>query len=290
MKFRTEVRLEKAPFKLDTERQITLLGSCFADNIGSRIDAAGWPCCINPCGVVYNPASIALLLQLALTHRSHRRVIIESSLTQREGKFVSWLVDSKCAANTAEKCTDLVCEAIDRLEASIEKSDSLSITFGTPDVWLLKDTDRLVCNCHKHPAKEFQKHRLGIDDIADTWIALSGALRERNPEIKIIFTVSPRRYLGEGAADNSRLKAILLLASQKICDTVPSCTYFPAYELLIDDLRDYRFYAPDMLHPSSIAVDYIWENFKTYFLDRKDAEALEASTREARRANHRPIL
>lgn len=290
MKFRTEIKALKTSLHLDPKQRVTLMGSCFSDNIGRKIAEAAWPACVNPCGVVYNPATIALLIQLSLTHRPQRRAIVESSVTSREGKYVSWFVDSGCAADTPEGCTDLLMERLDRLEEAIETSECLVVTFGTPDVWLLRGTDRLVGNCHKHPASEFEKHRLGIEEIVSTWTGLTLAMRQRNPNLKLILTVSPRRYLGGGASDNSRLKAVLLLACEKIADQLADCCYFPAYEIMIDDLRDYRFYAEDMLHPSPIAVDYIWETFKASFLSEDDRNAVTAAEKEGRRLRHRPIL
>lgn len=290
MNFRTEIKPWKSVFLLDPGKPITLLGSCFADNIGEKMQNSGWPAYVNPCGVVYNPASIALLLQLALTHRVHRRAIVENSITQRDGKYVSWLMDSKCASLTPHDVADKACEAIDRLENCIETSHCLAITFGTPDVWLLNGTDRLVGNCHKHPSSEFERHRLSSEEIVGTWIALISAIRERNPELKLIFTVSPRRYLGEGFADNSRLKAILLLACEKLCSSIADSEYFPAYEILNDDLRDYRFYASDMLHPSPVAIEYIYQLFKEHYLSLDDQKVLKESEKKARRNAHRPIL
>lgn len=233
---------------------------------------------------------MALLIQLALTHRPSRMAIVESSLTMREGKYVSWFVDSKFASDTAEGCVGKVMEALDTLEHALESSHCLIATFGTPDVWLLKDTDRLVGNCHKHSTAEFEKRRLSIGEIAETWTALINGIRMRNPDLKVVFTVSPRRYLEKGFADGSRLKARLLLAAEQLCESLPDSFYFPAYEIMTDDLRDYRFYDRDMLHPSPVAVDYIWEKFKETFLDEEERRNVEDGEKANRRNLHRSIL
>ena len=289
MKFRTEIKISDAPKILSPERLILLAGSCFSDNIGEKISNSGWPSLVNPCGVLYNPVSIAVVFQLALTHRSLRRGIISSSITSREGKYVSWFMGAKSIGNTEEECCDRVSEAIDDLEEGLERAYGIVITFGTSDVWLLKGSDRAVGNCHKHPSQEFDRRRLGIDDIVASWSEIINMIRSRNPEVNFIFTVSPRRYLSEGFAENTRLKAVLILACEKLCKEVSNVYYFPSYEIINDDLRDYRFYKPDLLHPSEMAVDYIWEKFKESYIDKTGIEKLNQMERGYRIKNHRPI-
>lgn len=292
MRFRTEIELRReAPFRLNTESSALLLGSCFSANIGEKM-SAGWTGKVvaNPCGVVYNPATIGLLIQLALLHRPQRRMIAGQSLTEREGKWVSWFMDSKTSGATPEECVDAIMERLDVLENALETSEVMLVTFGTPWVWLLKDTDRAVGNCHKHPDSEFIKKRLGISEIVSLWKDLIGGIRERNEGLKIIFTVSPVRYLGEGFAENSRLKSVLLLACEELTRTVKDCDYFPAFEILNDDLRDYRFYAEDLRHPSKQAVEYTWEKFCGHYLDNKELEKVRKRERESLRLSHKQIL
>lgn len=286
MKFRTEITINDAPRNLSPERLVLLAGSCFSDNIGERMQRAGWPCRANPCGTIYNPVSMAVLFRLALLHRVMRREIVASGITMRDGRYASWLMGSKSMADTPEECIDRTCEAIDALEEAIEKADAIILTFGTSDVWLLKGTGRAVGNCHKHPAAEFERQRASIDEITATWEQIADDIRERNPGVKIIFTVSPRRYLSDGFAENTRQKAVLVLACEKLASRGH---YFPAYEILNDDLRDYRFYAKDLLHPSEGAVDYIWEKFTETYLDAEGRERLKEMESAARRREHRPL-
>lgn len=289
MKFRTEITIKDAPRNLSPERPVVLAGSCFSDNIGARMVDSGWPAVVNPCGVIYNPVSMAVLFQLALTHRALRREIIASGVTMREGRYVSWFMGSKASGASPEECVDRVCECIDALEAGIERAGALILTFGTSDVWLLAGTDRAVGNCHKHPSSEFEKKRVSVEEIVATWRGLIEAVRERNPEVKFIFTVSPRRYLSDGFAENTRLKAVLILAVEQLA-RMPDVFYFPAYEILNDDLRDYRFYSPDLLHPSEMAVEYVWEKFKEAYLDESARRLLESMEKEAKQKAHRPII
>ena len=286
MKFRTEISIKDAPKNLSPERLVVLAGSCFSDNIGGRMKLAGWPAEANPFGVIYNPVSMAVLFQLAMSHPAVRREIIESSITMREGRYVSWFVGATCMADTPEDCVDRVCDCIERLEGGIEKGSALILTFGTADVWLLAGTDRAVGNCHKHPAAEFEKRRVTVEEICTTWTEMIRAMRMRNPELKIFLTVSPRRYLSDGFAENSRQKAVLLLACEQLEKTLQDVYYFPAYEILNDDLRDYRFYDKDLLHPSEMAIEYIWEKFCEFTLTTGEWEKLKAMEKEARRGRH----
>ena len=289
MKFRTEINLSCAPKILSPERMVLLMGSCFSDNIGGKISSCGWPSIVNPCGVLYNPVSIAVMFRLCLLHRAIRREIVASSLTLREGRYVSWFMGSKIIDESPEECVNKVCEAVDSLEEGMEKADAIILTFGTPDVWILKGTDRAVGNCHKHPASEFEKKRISIEDIVYTWKTLIQAIRNRNPEVKIILTVSPRRYLSDGFEDNMRQKAVLILACEKLCKEIEEIYYFPAYEILNDDLRDYRFYKPDLLHPSEMAIDYVWDKLKEAYLDKKAIETILKMERKERQKLHKHI-
>lgn len=289
MKFRTEINLTDAPKILSPERSLLLIGSCFSDNIGRKLRESLWPATVNPCGVIYSPFSIATLLELALKAPQEREGIIEHSITTREGKYVSWLMGSRSMGQTPQECFREVKAAIATLHAGLLAADALIVTFGTSDVWMLDGTDLVVGNCHKHPASEFSRRRLSIDEIVERWRNLIDELRRLRSDLKVIFTVSPRRYLSEGFADNSRLKAILLLACEELC-SLHNVFYFPAFEILNDDLRDYRFYAPDLLHPSEQAVDYVWERFCEAYLDSRSMEKLRENIRAARRSSHRNIM
>lgn len=291
MKFRTEISLRKPPFNLTPETPALLLGSCFAANIGAKMNEA-WsaPVAINPCGVLYNPTSIGILVHFALMHRTQRRAILESSLTTREGRWVSWFMDSKTSGATEEECVEKAMENLDLLEKALEESEVMAVTFGTSWVWMLGHTDRAVGNCHKHPQSEFVRTRLQISHIYDLWQNLITLIRERNPKMKFIFTVSPVRYLSDGFDENSRLKAVLLLACEQLSKSLKSVDYFPAYEIINDDLRDYRFYADDLKHPSSQAIDYVWEKFCEYYLTKKDRDVVAENLKKAASLRHRPII
>lgn len=264
IKFRTEIKIPDAPVKLDPGRQVLLVGSCFSDNIGGKMLESDLDAIVNPCGTVYNPLSIYRLFEAALS--SDREEIILSSLTVREGNAVSWLMGKKGMGATDEECVGNVDSLLSILEKGIRESQAIIITFGTSDVWFLNETSEVVGNCHKHPAREFGRRRMSISEIVDLWAEMIDKVRSVNPDVQIIFTVSPRRYLSDGFQENTRQKAVLILACDELCRMKDNVSYFPAYEIMNDDLRDYRFYKPDLLHPSDIAVEYIWQKFKESFI------------------------
>lgn len=177
------------------------------------------------------------------------------------------------------------------LLAAITDSSVLFVTFGTSWCYFLaEDPDYVVANCHKQPATMFVRRRLSVDEIAETWIRLASDLRVRFPELRIVFTVSPVRHLKDGFSGNTVSKAVLQVAIDEICSQLAFCSYFPAFELVNDDLRDYRFYASDLVHPSDEAVEYIWDGFKTVYLDDNAIQILKEGENLMKAWNHRPLL
>lgn len=177
------------------------------------------------------------------------------------------------------------------LEECICASGVLFVTFGTAWCYFLADnTDYVVANCHKQPSAMFIRRRITVDEIVGAWTALCNDLWKRFPDLRIVFTVSPVRHLKDGFSGNARSKAVLQLAVEEICRINDRCSYFPAYEILNDDLRDYRFYASDLVHPSQEAVEYIWEIFKSTYLDDKGLELLKEGERIQKAWNHRPLV
>ncbi len=227
MEFRTQVTIENPSFCIEPCEEMLFVGSCFADAIGQRFRQEAFPVVVNPFGVMYNPASILHTLQRLYTTNP------AVPLTPPRVAF---------------------------------------FTLGTNHVYRLKETGEIVDNCEKRPAALFQEEGLTVDQCADYLRQSIALLRETNPAIQMVLTVSPIRYRKYGYHESQLSKATLLLAAQQVVTTTPagetagSVSYFPAYEIVMDELRDYRFYAADMLHPSDQAVEYIWERFvDTYF-------------------------
>lgn len=299
MKFRTEYKPTRSTLTLDPTRPIVLVGSCFAANIAAKMRECMWEA-FNGVGTLYNPMSIAKVLELMIFGEDYSKKL-EASLFDSEGRVHSWLFDSHFSALSREGCLQIIDESRVELLNALSRAQALIVTFGTSWIYSLQggiiDTDiaqkqvdeYVVANCHKMPAAIFNRRRVSVDEITHIWIPLCHRIKQIYPHLTIIFTVSPVRHLKDGFEGNTLSKATLHLAIDKICNNVPGVIYFPAYELLCDDLRDYRFYASDLVHPSDMAVEYIWEVFCNTFIDDKGMIRLKEGNREYKRLNHRPI-
>lgn len=285
MDFRTVISLPKASFELLPQKPMLLMGSCFTDNVGRKLRNAMWNVAVNPCGVLYNPSSIATLISRSLDAEP----LVANDLVEREGLFRSWLFDSHFSAADQETALRKMNEALVDTHRYIKDSGCMIITFGTSWIYELAENRSVVSNCHKFPADTFIRRRLSVKEIAETWISLIKRLHAVNSSLKVIFTVSPIRHFKDGAHENSLSKASLMLAIEEIISATSRTDYFPAYELLIDDLRDYRFYAEDMIHPSQTAIDYIWQCFSERYFSEQTILLLKESVRLSQRLNHRPI-
>lgn len=291
MRFRTEIAPGTAPFRLDLSSHLLLVGSCFSDNIGARLMQHGCIATVNPCGVQYNPQSIATLFRAALDPES-----LPDTLFEHDRRVRSWLLPQIFSAPTREEARGNFDAAVGTLRRSLAGCGAVILTFGTAQVWrhipsAISAFEGTVGNCHKVPAKEFTHTMLTPDEIAEEWIALTKLMRDANPEIKLIYTVSPVRHLNPSPRLNTLSKATLHLAVQRLVEADPGGSiYFPAYELIMDDLRDYRFYADDMIHPSGQAADYIFEKFAETFFTTADREQMRLARAATLRASHRTLL
>ena len=285
-RFRTDIAAEAAPFSIGHSDRLLLAGSCFTEHIGGRLQALKFRVRVNPFGIVYNPASIAGCLERL---RAGDRPFGEAELFENAGLWRSWEHHSDFAAPTPADALQRINDAYAADAEWLQNANRLLLTFGTADVFALRDTGRIVANNHKMPAARFEKRRLSADEIADATSGILQKIKSQQPDFQVVLTVSPVRHLREGAVANQRSKATLVLACEALCRHLPFAHYFPAYELLLDDLRDYRFYADDMIHPSAVAVGYIWEHFaETYF--SKDTIRLIDRIAKIRQAMlHRPF-
>ena len=291
MRFRTEIAPGTAPFRLDLSSHLLLVGSCFSDNIGARLMQHGCIATVNPCGVQYNPQSIATLFRAALDPES-----VPDTLFEHDRRVRSWLLPQIFSAPTREEARGNFDAAVGTLRRSLAGCGAVILTFGTAQVWrhipsAISAFEGTVGNCHKVPAKEFTHTMLTPDEIAEEWTALTKLIRTVNPEVMMIYTVSPVRHLNPSPRLNTLSKATLHLAVQRLVEADPGGSiYFPAYELLMDDLRDYRFYADDMIHPSGQAADYIFEKFAETFFTTSDREQMRLARAATLRASHRTLL
>lgn len=261
MKTKTEIDIRPAEAGLTPGAGSVMLGSCFTDYVGQRLAAEGWEICANPCGTLFNPFSISRAIRLALSAETLADgdfFLFESAV---ESGWRCWDFPTKFSAETPESCREKCEAALTLLRGKLTKAQSLILTFGTAWVFeLAAHPGRVVANCHKVPAREFRRRRATVEEIVATWEETIKFIRTINPGIRIILTVSPVRHLKDGFHGNACSKATLLLACEELCATA-GCEYFPSFEIMTDDLRDYRYYAEDLVHPSPEAIDYIFKKF-----------------------------
>ena len=285
MKLQTVVEPQKEGIGISHADNILLIGSCFTESIGRKLEYHGFRCLRNPFGILYNPFSMAVCLEYCIDNRS----VSNSDLVYQNSQWHSWLHHS-CYSNTsAKECIDICNTAIAEAHDFLKTAKYIILTWGTALAYYLKEKNIVVGNCHKVPAINFERKLLSIDDIVCRYMSLEEKLHSINPEAKIILTVSPIRHWKEGYRENQLSKSTLHLAVNSLQHQSERYCYFPSYEIVMDELRDYRFFEADMLHPSAVAVEIIWEKFlDTYTSDTtKDICALVDKYRKM--AQHRPF-
>ena len=266
---------------------VVAVGSCFADNITAKMRSCLWDASV-PLGVQFNPLSIADAISLCLGPETTNG--FRNSLFGHGDLIHSWKFDSGFSALSRKEAEDKFEMARDQFIDKLDKGRKLIITFGTAYCYFkASEPEEVVANCHKMPASLFVRRRVSAAEITQRWRDIIGLLEASFPGIEILMTVSPVRHVRDGLHENNLSKATLLLAVDQLCSKIERCHYFPAYELLNDDLRDYRFYASDLVHPSEEAVEYIWERFCDGLIDKKEIPLLKEGESIMRRILHRHI-
>lgn len=283
MPLMTPVALPERRVQIAPQSRLVLLGSCFATHIGARLRGAGLRTEVNPFGVLYNPESIALAVDALLDGEVREDWLFYG----RDEMWHSWLHATEFSALDKDTCLGRVEERFTAAREMLLQADVVCFTFGTNRVY--EHEGRVVGNCHKQPAAEFKECALSVGEFVERWRKLLGRLHEANPQLQVIFTVSPYRYAKYGMVENQRAKATLLLAVEQLVTGNPNAHYFPAYEIQLDELRDYRFYAEDMLHPSEQAVTYIWQRFSSWAFTPEAVKFSQEWERTERDLAHRPL-
>ncbi|WP_440432367.1 GSCFA domain-containing protein [Prevotella sp.] len=258
MEFRTPVTITLAPFAIEPRERMLFVGSCFADNIGRRFVEDKFRATVNPYGVMYNPASIM------------------HTVKRWTGELVAAQSEASDSGSDVRQATD-------------EAPQTAVFTLGTNHVYILNETGEIVDNCRKRPQRLFTERELSVDECADYLRDAVTMLRQINPSVRIIITVSPIRYAKYGFHGSQLSKATLLLAADKLTKEMDNVVYFPAYEIVNDELRDYRFYREDMLHPTDQAVEYIWQRFGETFFSKQTRKFLEEWRPIKAALAHRPF-
>ncbi|MDR2086845.1 MAG: GSCFA domain-containing protein [Dysgonamonadaceae bacterium] len=285
MKFRTEIKLRPIGFQLHHADKIMMMGSCFVEYISEKITQAGFQTDVNPFGIVYNPVSLAG----GLYDLINSTVYTEDALFEYQSVYHSFRHHSRFSGLNQALVLEQINTRITQSFRFLKEATHIILTFGTANVYRLSSSGEVVANCHKLPADRFREERLSVEQIVRQWNELISCLRTLNPDLKLLFTVSPIRHCKDGAHENQLNKAILLLAVDALIKANEKCYYFPSYELMMDDLRDYRFYAEDMIHPNQQALNYIWEKFGEACFDAQTQKIIKEWESIQQALNHRPL-
>ena len=285
MNLQTKITVAAPDFLIDYNSRLMMLGSCFAENMGSKFSYYKFDVDVNPCGIIYNPLSVANVLRLIVEGKQFEK----SDLRQVGGKWVSLYHHGAFSSTDPDECLRRINDRLTKATGELRTLDLLVITWGTAWVYRYTRENIVVSNCHKIPSQEFERSRLSVEEIVKEYLVLIGRLREINPGLRILFTVSPIRHWKDGAHGNQLSKATLLLAIDRLREELQHVYYFPAYEIVLDELRDYRFYADDMLHMSGFTVDYIWERFLYSFISPEVLGLMNQIGRVNKGVAHRPF-
>ncbi|MFC2151478.1 GSCFA domain-containing protein [Bacteroidota bacterium] len=283
--FRTVIQPEPSKNKINYQTPLMFMGSCFTENIGNKMLELKFPALVNPFGVLYNPFSVRNSLEILIDHMKFTK----DDLCFFNDQWLSFNHDTEFSNENQEDCLKRINSSVEAASKHIRNSKFLIISLGTAWVYKHKKTSKVVSNCHKIPSKEFERILLEPADIFVEWSNLINRLLSLNKKLKIIFTVSPIRHWKDGAIQNQLSKSTLILAIHQLIKEIPNIEYFPAYEIMMDDLRDYRFYANDMIHPSNMAIDYIWEQFSKTYFEKETNDIINEVNKILLAENHHPF-
>lgn len=285
MNFTTPVCIPKSPDPVLYGQQLFLMGSCFAENIGERLLRNKFRTEVNPFGILYNPFSVAGSLE----RLTEARAFTKEELFVYDGIWHSFSHHSRFSSSDVSECLEKINERFFPAVRALDRTDWLLITWGTAFVYSIRESGRIVSNCHKLPEKFFDRRLLSAEEITVRWTALLNRLQEKYPRLRIVITVSPIRHLRDGAPANQVSKGTLLTAAWQLSRQFPCVRYFPSYEIMMDELRDYRFYAADMVHPSETAIEYIWERFTDTFFPPETRNIMKEWNALSKALQHKPL-
>jgi hypothetical protein len=284
--FRTILQPEPSPFQINHQSGVLCMGSCFAEHIFEHLNDFKFNVLLNPFGIIFNPISIAKSLEILL---DENRFFEKKDLFQHLGGWHSFQHHSSFSNPSEEMVLEKINNALSEARAFLKKAEYLILTIGTSNVFVSEKTGQVVANCHKVPQRYFIHEKLSTDEIILTMDDVFRKYAEVFPQLKIITTVSPVRHIRDGLVENQVSKAKLLVALDNLSTLHSNLKYFPSYEIMMDDLRDYRFYKKDLIHPNEMAVDYIWDFFSKTFFTPKTME-LSAKLEKINIAKaHRPF-
>jgi lysophospholipase L1-like esterase len=287
MNFTTKIDIPKNPNRIDYNSKIVSLGSCFAENMGGKFQYFKFQNAINPFGIIFNPVSIEKIIH---------RIVNDLKFTTEDIFFYNerwhcFEVHSDLSDSNQEELLANLNQILEETNKQLQSATHVIITYGTSWVYRSIEKDEIVANCHKVPQKQFVKELLSVKTIEESIENTISFIQSINPNCNFIFTVSPVRHLKDGFVENQRSKSHLITAIHNLLSENSNLQseYFPSYEIMMDELRDYRFYAEDMLHPSQMAIDYIWERFKESTISETAYSTMEAVESIQKSVQHRPF-
>lgn len=285
MDFRTPIQIPLFITKINLKNPIMTLGSCFSDVIGEKLNQFKFQVSANPFGVVFNPISLHKLLRQSIDNQ----LFTQKMLVKNQEIFFHYDFHSEINAKKEEALEQKIGNLLKQSNYFLKKAEYLIITYGTAWVYQLIDNQTIVNNCHKQNAQLFTKKLLNVEEIMLDFSELYSLLKAHFPQLKIILTVSPVRHLKDTLPLNNVSKAVLRYVCHQITTQFPEIYYFPSYEIMLDDLRDYRFYKADMIHPNEIAEEYIWQQFTSHLLDENTQKFIQDWGKIRQAINHRPF-
>lgn len=277
--FRTELVVNNLSTSVSYQHPVVLMGSCFVEHIGKRLEMAGFDTCLNSHGILYNPVSLQKALEDIIALKRYS----PNELFAFDDKYISWRHHGQFTGRDADAVCDQINPTIENAHNALKSASHLFLTLGTS--WVFEKDGEVVGNCHKVPASAFNRRLLSQEEVNATLFSIHQQLKNFNPGLNLVMTVSPVRHLKDGAVDNQRSKARLLLGCELLEQS--GAGYFPAYEIMMDDLRDYRFYNEDMIHPNQTAQDYVWEKFKKAAIEPALHPQMDAISKFRSSLNHR---
>jgi hypothetical protein len=285
MQFHLNYTPQKFDFTIDHNSKVLLIGSCFSENIGTLLNYHKFKTYSNPNGILFNPKSI----YNCLTNILENNPFDENLILMRDGVYYSYLHHSSINDPVKNALVGKINSENKKAHQFLKECDQLIITFGTAFLYHHLELDQTVANCHKQPSNSFEKKRISVSEIIENYCELIHKFQNFNPKLKVIFTVSPVKYLKDGVVENNLSKSTLILAIHELLDKNKNCYYFPSFELVNDDLRDHRFYKEDLAHPNELAINYIWEKFSTTCFTEKTTSINKQINKLNLALNHREM-
>lgn len=283
MQFKLDFKIQQSDFRISHKDKITLLGSCFSDEMADKFTYSGFHCLSNPFGTLYHPIALSDVV------RSSIDLSTEVDVLQRDGLYFSWDSASVIVGKSENELKSVLIDNRNKFREAIKDSSCLIFTFGTAFAYRQLELNKIVGNCHKIPASNFRKELTPIKEIYDSWLDLIALINKKYPGKRIILTVSPVRHLKDGVMENNRSKARLIESVHLLCDHFQNVEYFPSYEIIVDELRDYRFFKEDFSHPTSQATEYVWNRFQRTYFDEKTTDLIEEITSIRKIQSHKGI-